>query len=984
MKPENNIENFFDKAGIDTNPAKDEKVLNKILAAQTKASLWRLIMEGLVTKLAVAAVFIAGIFILFIYSSNVRDSQQNSEPYVVIPNANNTIDLPKTDNKLEENLLLANQLFANNDISGLSELLNNELEAVRFQAAEFLGQIGNETVITQLQMLAEKWDGLEEDNIFENAILNINNRRHESERAVASEHESVIIHRPEEIFIDTMSLFGSPRSDQPSYNVVLRVYDPESQDENTYKKITLETTNNRMIFNGVTLGKSSRTSGANHNRLIFDKEALGENTKIVMAGWDQTDPNLKAVLENVIVVGTTSDDWSGPYIQGKSKLPNILITDTMGKPIPGKDCSITIMFSSEDFMNRDSFFNNTIGYLSFQIDDAPCDSEGNAILPYICKTTEYPASGIRNLPMFRKSIIQVSHPEYGTCLLFKMFDDQTMTIRTPLVKEGTVEAERAISGQVVELKDNYPIPYAMISCDNIRTAGEGLIETEDQSYIVTDSDGKFRFYPIPAKKNEDNLIPPHSTFHVDITAVGYDDLLPDKFAISNDEPAIIKLRSGDAFHTFEFALDDPNLINNSVSVNVNYALPDEENPSHSLPKRCIDNGGLIPYGTYYASLFMGINNIELIPIEITPESPEVIVFKPKAPLIYTGRILDGSTKQPLSDTLIASYEGSKQKTFVMLTDEDWEILNRFDLDEQSRQAAYKCIGELCSFETMVRTNEQGYYWLELEAGKTTHSLVYFKKDYTPFRVPVHILKSENGEPIVIHDVYLYPSATINVIPVVIPVTDTSMGINPQNKHYSIMPRWVIDPKNNPQWALDMIPWINWKYQNDGQFVYDDWMEANSSNLVLVPADVNLKIQLRTPYDDELDDIVIPVDIKLGPGEYKDLDEWQLAETKLFYIHVTDTSGNPVEGLPLRQVVAKNSYGVTHNTDKNGDTTFYGTPGTEIGISVLLHDLVENFHEYKQPEPWQFLLPDEDTKEIFHYNVTISDEILALFNQKKSR
>ncbi|MBN1975060.1 MAG: carboxypeptidase regulatory-like domain-containing protein [Sedimentisphaerales bacterium] len=55
MKSENNIKKFFGKAAVDTNPKKDKKVLNKILAAQTKTNIWRLIMKNPVTKYAAAA-----------------------------------------------------------------------------------------------------------------------------------------------------------------------------------------------------------------------------------------------------------------------------------------------------------------------------------------------------------------------------------------------------------------------------------------------------------------------------------------------------------------------------------------------------------------------------------------------------------------------------------------------------------------------------------------------------------------------------------------------------------------------------------------------------------------------------------------------------------------------------------------------------------------------------------------------------------------
>ena len=68
MKPAENINEFFNNAGIDTNPKMDEAVLDKILTAHEKATsappepnLRRTIMKNPITKFAAAAVILIAI-----------------------------------------------------------------------------------------------------------------------------------------------------------------------------------------------------------------------------------------------------------------------------------------------------------------------------------------------------------------------------------------------------------------------------------------------------------------------------------------------------------------------------------------------------------------------------------------------------------------------------------------------------------------------------------------------------------------------------------------------------------------------------------------------------------------------------------------------------------------------------------------------------------------------------------------------------------
>ena len=141
----------------------------------------RIIMRNSITKLAAAAIIIIGLLILFIYSSSNQNSQNSEDTYIVRQDNNdNEIGTPDTRGEYDD-LMLAKQLFENKEIAGLSELLNSDFEAVKMQVAEYLSQIGDDTVLPELQILADQWIGSAQDNIYENAISAIEERLNESE-----------------------------------------------------------------------------------------------------------------------------------------------------------------------------------------------------------------------------------------------------------------------------------------------------------------------------------------------------------------------------------------------------------------------------------------------------------------------------------------------------------------------------------------------------------------------------------------------------------------------------------------------------------------------------------------------------------------------------------------------------------------------------------------------------------------------------------
>jgi len=83
---------------------------------------------------------------------------------------------------LAKELETAKQLLEQQDLPGLLELLRTGQASTKMRVAEYLGQIGDSSALSALQILAEQWQGAERDNPFRKAIAAIQERQTEPER----------------------------------------------------------------------------------------------------------------------------------------------------------------------------------------------------------------------------------------------------------------------------------------------------------------------------------------------------------------------------------------------------------------------------------------------------------------------------------------------------------------------------------------------------------------------------------------------------------------------------------------------------------------------------------------------------------------------------------------------------------------------------------------------------------------------------------
>ena len=147
--------------------------------AVTAGRVWRRIMRSPITKLAVAAALLAGIFILVSHLRGRETAPPEPEPTVAerAPAQQPT----GQDSALQVELARADALYGRDDVAGLLALLETGQYETKVKIAQYLGEIGDASVLSALQTLADQWQGAPKANPFQNAIDAINQRLDEAE-----------------------------------------------------------------------------------------------------------------------------------------------------------------------------------------------------------------------------------------------------------------------------------------------------------------------------------------------------------------------------------------------------------------------------------------------------------------------------------------------------------------------------------------------------------------------------------------------------------------------------------------------------------------------------------------------------------------------------------------------------------------------------------------------------------------------------------
>ncbi len=556
-------------------------------------------------------------------------------------------------------------------------------------------------------------------------------------------------------------------------------------------------------------------------------------------------------------------------------------------------------------------------------------------------------------------------PNYGIANVW-VSPSHKSHIPVPLVDRTSKTAERAIWGVVIGPKAN-PIEGATIQCIDVRTLGEGLINTgNERCTVITDADGRFCMYMPASTQNQDQrgkLIPPKSRYQVRIEAPKEMRLLPYVGQIENGMETTVVMEPGGNFHAFTF-VDEYGVIDDPAGLEKVYLTIDRgKNNRLTLGYSDWKERELFPNGTYSAELISswrpGTNHgrIKFEPVEITNDSPEEIVLRVPETVIYTGRVVHGITGEPFAGAYVITMGSISSKRLEDITADEWAAIHELGDDISVNDPVVSPIGKAYGLGEIVRTDIDGYYTIAPRPGKNFYTFLAFEENFIPVSKRVYPPKPGSSTDVTVATLKLYSAAKILLEACV------------DEKHVSICPKWIVDKAASPPWVNDLLK------IEDGRtsFVkYKGWIEQNEPHHVFVPAGATLRLQLQMPYDDQWSPFMTEESFNLGHGEVLDIGKIELKPALKVYVKVVDAASEPVEGVPVRKLVG-NTGSVAHNTDENGRVMFYLPPYSQGKFYVSYYGRGEEGSiRLKEELPYQ-IMGEEDSDSEFTF--VLSDEIL---------
>lgn len=558
----------------------------------------------------------------------------------------------------------------------------------------------------------------------------------------------------------------------------------------------------------------------------------------------------------------------------------------------------------------------------------------------------------------------VSHADYGCAEVRQPFGSDAEII-TPLVRKGTVAAERAIRGRVVDA-NGAPVAGAVIRCPHVRTLGEGLINaTNETPQGITDANGAFSFY-MPNRRTRDDrgeLIPPRSRYYTRIEAPKVFGLLPHVEPIENGRESLIVLERGDRLRQLHF--EDPNgeITDPTKLGTITISL---RRPGRNVLTLYYDNWNdgvpLVP-GTYEASMQGSGENCQFEPVELTQDSPEDVIFKLPIPVTYYGQVVHGLAGRPMPGAFVLVMSSSSNKRLCDLTVEEWDTLHRLPDNPAQDDPALDPLRRIYGFTRLVRTDSTGGYGIALEADESFYGFVAFEQDYLAVIQRRHALEADADRFAEVPTIKLFPAATVLVETVI------------DKEHPSIMPKWQIEEQPQPAWVGELLAIDN---NHESSLEYDDWLQPNVRQAVSVPAGVRLRLRLETPYDDEFCPLLIPQEICLAQGQTLDLGPFTFERAIGVQVKAIDSVGQTIEGIPIRLAQAGKDgvcWGIAHNTDEQGIARFYVVPNSTGSFGVLHHN--DDGVHLTETLDYEVGGPEDAGRE---FVLQISDELIAYLLQ----
>jgi len=514
----------------------------------------------------------------------------------------------------------------------------------------------------------------------------------------------------------------------------------------------------------------------------------------------------------------------------------------------------------------------------------------------------------------------VSDPNYGMALvepygLTQLSSQEPLRLCVvPLIAAGTPADAGAIWGTVVD-SDGVRIPGAIVACRRIRSPS-GWLEAYwpwtalpgKEAKVLTNDRGWFamRLPLADADGALGSTVPPGALYEVIVTPPSELGCRPCASLLAAGQEHLVVLEgtlygpkkySGNLlFEDERGPVTDPARI---VCVNLTIQVRRGNLPplTHGYPQGEWLEKSQLPFGQYEATADWDGKHYMFRAV-VTAESPATLVLRPmrieRFEAYYRGRVVHGINGSSIADALIIPYAATAHPPDFAdpQLDPDSDAFQRL---EQQRNGQ------------IARTDSLGRFEMTLPTGTKSAPMNLFalKKDYFAFRQPYRPqLRPDRDGKVLLPDMKLFPAGTVFVEP------NLPDDCQAQNAAWELLAA-------GPEPAAWLKEFFGASQDSSAASVvcHAD-LAPRGRQGIRVPASARITLRVHLP--DERYTPALLEDFVVAQGEMLDLGRLDFARAVPIRFKVTDSVGDPVEGVTIRSLLGRGGYpGPQAITDPNG-------------------------------------------------------------------
>jgi hypothetical protein len=658
--------------------------------------------------------------------------------------------------------------------------------------------------------------------------------------------------------------------------VVIRLYD-DDQSNSEFRAIT-HPVEIRHDVQGLKVGGSLAFKAVEINEDSLAEVNWPGKGIAVICGIDQTSPAVKDMLSTVIVA------WTLPskhrlQIPRRRRTYNLLLCDAMERPIANTPLQVELKAHRTE---------KTVLISGLQ-------SDNNGVVQMSAAHGQFSISAF----IFQR-------PDYGIARIGcdPIFRD--MKLVAPLLKTGAKEYERALFGTVFD-QEGSPVGGAKVEVTGIKRDYMGPVNMYGKS-VYTDRNGCFNIYP--SGRNIRSKVPPKAQYRLRITAPQEKQLPPYSGLHANGEELTIRLESTGTYHTFSFETTDGPLTDEQMLNRIRLYVRRPDGTGLDFKRDYWKNGATLPLGTYEARL----RDSTFIPLAITKDSPQHIVFRQEPEKTFAGRVVHGITGKPFTNAFVIRSTAIGEGLFSDLTSENWDKLHSLGQSTSKDDTTAKLIYRISPFDFILRTDKDGRFKIK-EKPQAFYNFTVFDENFMPFGHRVNSRDIQGQTDIHLGDIKLFPAARVK------------LGVD-GSESVSVIPFPVIG-KDAPEWAK--------AYQEFVGFSYDRWHRIKEPRWIHVPAGVKFQLRLRPGYHSKWSPLLIERTIYLEQGQELDLGLVKFEPTIKVMVKVLDSEGKALEGalISLSQETGMERFRIGY-TDHEGRIEAFVCPNVKSEFRVTWH------------------------------------------------